>query len=250
MGNKRKRSHSISSNEGAPTRATLQGKGSSMFLPSLMAGYTSGDGRDGDYEFSGEEDFEDDDKPERKNRRGQRARRAIWEKKYGRGAKHLKTSQEAEVEAQDDARPAKKKKGDERREKEKKIKPSDARRKEKRAAKLGRPLPSLAGKVEQRQVPDRGEPKNSSSSRLSHFSHPDRQSRSTTEDRKPQQTRKEEVPLPQKGKISQEEHSKEKPKPVTAPALHPSWDAKRKQSDVVANALAGKSGGAKKIVFD
>ncbi|EIM86046.1 Bud-site selection protein [Stereum hirsutum FP-91666 SS1] len=54
----------------------------SAFLPSLSVGFTRGDS---DSEFS-----DGEEKPtERKNRRGQRARRAIWEKKYGRGAKHL-----------------------------------------------------------------------------------------------------------------------------------------------------------------
>lgn len=55
---------------------------SSRFLPSLMAGYLS----DPDSEAS-----DDDSAPQRKNRRGQRARRAIWEKKYGDNAKHKKT---------------------------------------------------------------------------------------------------------------------------------------------------------------
>jgi plasmid stability protein len=56
----------------------------SAFLPILsMAGYISGgSGSDAD-------DFEDV-RP-KKNRRGQRARQAIWEKKFGAGAKHLET---------------------------------------------------------------------------------------------------------------------------------------------------------------
>lgn len=66
---------------------------SSTFLPSLSVGYTLG---------PDDSDPEMDDDPtgsgvigssgvgvERKNRRGQRARQAIWEKKFGRGAKHL-----------------------------------------------------------------------------------------------------------------------------------------------------------------
>ncbi|KAJ7069813.1 Bud-site selection protein [Mycena amicta] len=55
----------------------------SQFLPSLAVGYIRGSSSDGD------DDVEDVD-PGRKNRRGQRARRAIWEKKYGRGANHKK----------------------------------------------------------------------------------------------------------------------------------------------------------------
>ncbi|KAI5370609.1 Putative bud22/Serum response factor-binding protein [Septoria linicola] len=53
-----------------------------LFLPTLtMAGYISGSGSDVD-------DVGEDDKP-KKNRRGQRARQAIWEKKFGKKAKHV-----------------------------------------------------------------------------------------------------------------------------------------------------------------
>lgn len=52
------------------------------FLPSLIGGY-----------WSGSESAPEDEDPSvikpRKNRRGQQERRAIWEKKYGRAAKHL-----------------------------------------------------------------------------------------------------------------------------------------------------------------
>ncbi|KAK3899749.1 Bud-site selection protein [Staphylotrichum tortipilum] len=51
----------------------------STFLPSLMGGYISGSESASDL----------DDAPVRKNRRGQRARQATWEKKYGEKAKHL-----------------------------------------------------------------------------------------------------------------------------------------------------------------
>ena len=50
----------------------------STFLPSLMGGYVSGS-----------ESASDVDVEPPKKRRGQRARQAIWEKKYGSGAKHL-----------------------------------------------------------------------------------------------------------------------------------------------------------------
>jgi len=52
----------------------------STFLPSLMGGYISGDS---------ESASDIDDGPPRKNRRGQRARQQIWEKKYKDKAKHL-----------------------------------------------------------------------------------------------------------------------------------------------------------------
>ncbi|THH16981.1 hypothetical protein EW146_g3746 [Bondarzewia mesenterica] len=62
----------------------------SRFLPSLSVGFTRGDS---DSEWSdGEADQVD---TTRKNRRGQRARRAIWEKKYGKNAVHLKKRAEA-----------------------------------------------------------------------------------------------------------------------------------------------------------
>ncbi|KAI0022831.1 Bud-site selection protein [Xylariomycetidae sp. FL0641] len=59
----------------AATRA-----GDSAFLPTLMGGYISGS----------ESEASDVDvaPPAKKNRRGQRARQAIWEKKYGDKAKH------------------------------------------------------------------------------------------------------------------------------------------------------------------
>lgn len=54
----------------------------STFLPSLMGGYVSGSESASDIE---------DAKP--KKRRGQRARQAIWEKKYGARANHLQKQQ-------------------------------------------------------------------------------------------------------------------------------------------------------------
>ncbi|KAL1649496.1 hypothetical protein SLS58_001552 [Diplodia intermedia] len=55
----------------------------STFLPSLSAvGYISGSDSEA-------EDLDDEIAPQKKNRRGQRARQQLWEKKYGKGAKHL-----------------------------------------------------------------------------------------------------------------------------------------------------------------
>lgn len=61
-------------------------KGGSTFLPTLMGGYLSGE--------ESATDNEDVAPPPRKNRRGQRARREIWEKKYGAKAAHLKKEAE------------------------------------------------------------------------------------------------------------------------------------------------------------
>ncbi|KAK4189335.1 Bud-site selection protein [Podospora australis] len=57
----------------------------STFLPSLMGGYISGSESASDVDVA----------PPRKNRRGQRARQAIWEKRYKEQAKHLKEGKKA-----------------------------------------------------------------------------------------------------------------------------------------------------------
>ncbi|KAH7102508.1 Bud-site selection protein [Auriculariales sp. MPI-PUGE-AT-0066] len=64
---------------------------SSMFLPSLAVGFARGE--DSDWS-DGEAKVADG---VRKNRRGQRARQAIWEKKFGRGAKHVVKRQQEEA---------------------------------------------------------------------------------------------------------------------------------------------------------
>ncbi|KAH8825283.1 Bud-site selection protein [Flagelloscypha sp. PMI_526] len=61
---------------------------SSTFLPSLSVGYVAGSDSDAS-------DAEADIAPARKNRRGQRARRLIWEKKFGKNANHKKKEAEA-----------------------------------------------------------------------------------------------------------------------------------------------------------
>ncbi|KAK7526204.1 Bud-site selection protein [Phyllosticta citriasiana] len=66
----------------APTKST--------FIPSLSAvGYISGSDSDG----AEPEDIDEAVAPRRKNRRGQRARQAIWEKKYGEKAAHVQKQQ-------------------------------------------------------------------------------------------------------------------------------------------------------------
>ncbi|KAF8635954.1 hypothetical protein AX15_000120 [Amanita polypyramis BW_CC] len=59
----------------------------STFLPSLSVGFVRGDPDDSDWN---ESEAKTADPEQKKNRRGQRARRAIWEKKYGRNANHKK----------------------------------------------------------------------------------------------------------------------------------------------------------------
>lgn len=69
---------------------------STTFLPSLaMGGYVSGsESEDPDAENESQQ-------PVRKNRMGQQARRALWEKKYGAGAKHVRAQKEKEKKDRD-----------------------------------------------------------------------------------------------------------------------------------------------------
>ncbi|KAI9512402.1 Bud-site selection protein [Russula earlei] len=64
----------------------------SVFLPTLSNGFIPG-GSDTDWSDAEAKAVD----PVRKNRRGQRARRAIWEKKYGKGAKHLQKREESSI---------------------------------------------------------------------------------------------------------------------------------------------------------
>ena len=86
-------SPSFSAGDSPPPKKAKATKGSdaavktTTFLPSLMnGGYWSGSEEATDEENSGA-------KPVRKNRMGQQARRALWEKKYGASANHVKQEQ-------------------------------------------------------------------------------------------------------------------------------------------------------------
>ena len=69
----------------------------SSFVPTLsMAGYISGSGSD----------IDDIDEAPKKNRRGQRARQQIWEKKFGQKAKHLQHSDKVQAKDWDPKRGA------------------------------------------------------------------------------------------------------------------------------------------------
>jgi len=88
----------------APVQAALApaSQAQSTFLPTLAAGYIRG-GSSADDQWSDVDAFP----KEKKNRRGQRARRAIWEKKYGRHANHVKKKNEeiqAKIKAKAQAR--------------------------------------------------------------------------------------------------------------------------------------------------
>ncbi|KAJ6160183.1 hypothetical protein N7497_004720 [Penicillium chrysogenum] len=88
-------SPSFSAADSPPPKKAKAAKGSAAavnsttFLPSLMhGGYWSGSEEATDEEDSGA-------KPVRKNRMGQQARRALWEKKFGASANHVKKEQMA-----------------------------------------------------------------------------------------------------------------------------------------------------------
>ncbi|ORX36361.1 Bud-site selection protein [Kockovaella imperatae] len=74
---------------------------SSTFLPSLSTGFIMGDS-DSDPDLDPDVDGAGvvGNKAVRKNRRGQRARQAIWEKKFGKHAKHVVARERAEEDAQ------------------------------------------------------------------------------------------------------------------------------------------------------
>jgi hypothetical protein len=78
----------------AARKASKASKGqpvTTMFLPSLtVGGYWSGSDSGMDV------DEKKENKPERKNRRGQQARRQLWEKKYGAGANHVQKQAQAQ----------------------------------------------------------------------------------------------------------------------------------------------------------
>ncbi len=78
--------------EDTEEKAVTTGKANKkkIILPAIMSGYYSGD-EDADELEKADKDNEVQNVTlkHRKNRRGQRARRKIWEKKYGKMAKHL-----------------------------------------------------------------------------------------------------------------------------------------------------------------
>ncbi|SPO23214.1 uncharacterized protein UTRI_01892 [Ustilago trichophora] len=95
----RKRKSTSTSTTSKPTKKTkssASSSSSSTFLPSLNTGFIAG--RSDDEWSDAEADLADRDlselksgsKKERKNRMGQRARKALYEKKYGKNANHIK----------------------------------------------------------------------------------------------------------------------------------------------------------------
>ncbi|KAF4547678.1 BUD22-like protein [Elsinoe fawcettii] len=82
----------------SPSPAPTTRPNASAFLPSLtMGGYISGS----------EESASDLSDAPKKNRRGQRARRAIWEKKFGKEAKHVQSGEQGGKGSRDEGWDAK-----------------------------------------------------------------------------------------------------------------------------------------------
>lgn len=83
----------------APRKPPPTAPKSTTFLPSLsLGGYWSGS--------ESAEDLSDTEQQPRKNRRGQQARRALWEKKFGKNANHLKMQPQNRDEGWDPRRGA------------------------------------------------------------------------------------------------------------------------------------------------
>jgi len=71
-------------------RTTGKGDRKKIVLPAIMSGYYSGDEDEDELEKADRDnEVQKVTSKHRKNRRGQRARRKIWEKKFGKNAKHL-----------------------------------------------------------------------------------------------------------------------------------------------------------------
>ncbi|GJE97132.1 Bud-site selection protein [Phanerochaete sordida] len=90
-----------SSSKVAPPKASSSKQGESTFLPSLSVGYTRGDSDASDLSDA---EVKRADVAVKKNRRGQRARQLIWERKYGKNANHVKKQQDAGPEKGPQAR--------------------------------------------------------------------------------------------------------------------------------------------------
>jgi len=77
-----------------------QKPGTSTFLPSLLAGYISDSCSSTSSTAPPKHKKGPPEKKQRKNRMGQQARRALWEKKYGQNAAHLKQEAQRKEKAQ------------------------------------------------------------------------------------------------------------------------------------------------------
>ncbi|CUS13011.1 unnamed protein product [Tuber aestivum] len=90
-----------------------QKSGTSTFLPTLLAGYISDSSTSTSSTTKSKHKKGPPEKKQRKNRMGQQARRALWTKKYGQNAAHLRQETQREEERKRKREKNKKKKEEE-----------------------------------------------------------------------------------------------------------------------------------------
>ncbi|BGO90931.1 hypothetical protein NBRC10512_002316 [Rhodotorula toruloides] len=190
---------------------------SSAFLPTLASGYIGYDSDDEDAKWLKQAEKEDAKDRARKNRPGQRARRAMWEKEYGEKANHIvvanggKPLSAKEMKALQEKEAARRKDG------------RDGRPRQQQDRQQGFKRDANA------QRPQGGRPPR-----------PDR----------PQQQQRDR-PARDAQPRAQDQGWQTAPKKADAPAekMHPSWEAKRKAAEALKLSAVSKPAG-KKIVFD
>ncbi|BGP31409.1 hypothetical protein JCM10296v2_003173 [Rhodotorula toruloides] len=190
---------------------------SSAFLPTLASGYIGYDSDDEDAKWLKQAEKEDAKDRARKNRPGQRARRAMWEKEYGEKANHIVVANGGKPLSAKEMKALQEKEA--------------ARRKDGRE-----------GRPRQQQDWQQGFKRDGDPQRP-------QKGRPPCPDRPQQQQR--DRPARDAEPRAQDQGWKTAPKKADAPAekMHPSWEAKRKAAEALKLSAAGKPAG-KKIVFD
>lgn len=234
----------------AESSASSASSSSSRYLPTLSHGFVTQSLRTRDDDFSGSEDAGDFDFEEdvedhlpkgkgtkasngaaKKNRMGQRARKALWEKKYGRNANHVKLR---EKEKSKGDKPAYKplRRGRDGKVLEEFVEPERKDSGWKRFPVKEDAAPAKAMSSSRAPLPAQGSGRGAASARPP---------RPQQQPRPPPSSHRPRGPAPSSAASD-------------AAAMHPSWVAKQKQKEkeeAIARSLAGGGGGAgKKVVFD